>query len=353
MLQEVMTSPGQIIFQEIEKPKIGDHEVLVRMMRIGICGSDIHVYHGTHPYTGYPVTQGHEVSGIIEEVGAAVNGHRVYPDGSPAPDLAPGQLVTIEPQVFCGECYPCRHGKYNLCEHLKVMGFQTTGAGSEYFAVDASKIDVLPEGVNLDEGAMIEPLAVTVHAAKGYPEISGAKVLILGAGPIGILLLQSVKALGAAFVMMTDVSDYRLSLAKSLGADVTVNTRDHDFAAAFSEAFGPDKADVIYDCAGNNTTMEQAIQNARKGSTLILVAVFGSRADVDLAKLNDSELDLNTSMMYRHEDYADALRLVSEGKIQLKPLMSKHFAFRDFLKAYEYIDENREKTMKVIVNVDE
>ncbi|MBQ6550594.1 MAG: alcohol dehydrogenase catalytic domain-containing protein [Lachnospiraceae bacterium] len=351
MLQEVMMNPGQIVFNEVERPVPKDNEVLVKMMRIGICGSDIHVYHGTHPYTGYPVTQGHEVSGIIEEVGKGVNGHRVYPDGTPAPDLFPGQLVTIEPQDFCGECYPCRHGKYNLCERLKVMGFQTTGAGSEYFAVDASKIDVLPEGMTLDEGAMIEPLAVTVHAAKRFPELPGSKVLILGAGPIGILLLQSVKALGASFVMMTDVSDYRLSLARSLGADVTVNTRDNDFTAAFLSAFGPDKADVIYDCAGSNITMEQAIQNARKGSTIILVAVFGSRADVDLAKLNDSELDLNTSMMYRHEDYQDAIRLVSEGKIRLKPLMSRHFAFRDFPEAYKYIDANREKTMKVIVDV--
>ena len=351
MLQEVMMNPGQIVFNEVERPVPKDNEVLVKMMRIGICGSDIHVYHGTHPYTGYPVTQGHEVSGIIEEVGKGVNGHRIYPDGTPAPDLFPGQLVTIEPQDFCGECYPCRHGKYNLCERLKVMGFQTTGAGSEYFAVDASKIDVLPEGMTLDEGAMIEPLAVTVHAAKRFPELPGSKVLILGAGPIGILLLQSVKALGASFVMMTDVSDYRLSLARSLGADVTVNTRDNDFTAAFLSAFGPDKADVIYDCAGSNITMEQAIQNARKGSTIILVAVFGSRADVDLAKLNDSELDLNTSMMYRHEDYQDAIRLVSEGKIRLKPLMSRHFAFRDFPEAYKYIDANREKTMKVIVDV--
>ena len=112
------------------------------------------------------------------------------------------------------------------------------------------------------------------------------------------------------------------------------------------------KADVIYECAGSDITMDQAIQNARKGSTIILVAVFGKRASVDLAKLNDSELDLNTSMMYRHEDYEDAIRFVREGKIQLKPLQSAHFAFEDFAKAYEYIDNNRESTMKVLIDVD-
>ena len=119
------------------------------------------------------------------------------------------------------------------------------------------------------------------------------------------------------------------------------------------EEFGPDKADVIYDCAGNDITMGQAIKYARKGSTIILVAVFAKMATVDLAVLNDHELDLNTTMMYRHEDYVDAIRLVSEGKIQLKPLMSKHFAFKDYQAAYEYIDNNKETTMKVLIDIDD
>lgn len=340
MLQQVMTAPGEITFREIPVPEVQADQVLVKIRRIGICGSDIHVYHGEHPYTSYPVTQGHEVSGKIVRVGEYVR------------DLQEGQKVTIEPQVFCGRCYPCLHGRYNLCENLKVMGFQTTGTASEYFAVDASKVTLLPEEMSYDEGAMIEPLAVTVHAARRFPDLKGAKCVVLGCGPIGILLIQSLKALGASEVMATDISDKRLALAKELGADHVFNTSREDFARALVDTFGRDKADVIYDCAGNDTTMDQAIQNARKGSTIILVAVFAKRANVDLAKLNDSELDLNTSMMYRHEDYVDAICLVNEGKIRLRPLMSSHFAFRDFLKAYEYIDANRESTMKVLIDVD-
>ena len=266
--------------------------------------------------------------------------------------LKAGQKVTIEPQVFCGRCYPCLHGKYNLCENLKVMGFQTTGTAGDYFAVDDSKVTPLPDEMTYSEGAMIEPLAVTVHAAKRYPEIKGAKAVVLGCGPIGILLVQSLKALGAAEVLATDISDKRLEIVKSLGADYAVNTMKEDYREALLKAFGPDKADVVYECAGSDITMDQAIQNARKGSTIILVAVFGKTAHVDLAKLNDSELDLNTSMMYRHEDYVDAIRFVQEGKIQLKPLMSAKFAFRDYQKAYEYIDANRETTMKVLIDVD-
>ena len=340
MIQQVMTQPKNIIFREIAVPEPGPDQVLVKIKKIGICGSDIHVYHGTHPYTSYPVTQGHEVSGEIVKLGEYVK------------DLSVGQRITIEPQVFCGRCYPCLHGKYNLCEHLKVMGFQTTGTASEYFAVDASKVTPLPEGMSFSEGAMMEPLAVTVHAAKRFPDLKGAKTVVLGCGPIGILLAQSLKALGADKVLVTDISDTRLEIAKSVGADYAVNTLHRDFGEAMLEAYGPDKADVIFECAGSDITMEQAIQNARKGSMIVLVAVFGKRASVDLAKLNDSELDLNTSMMYRHEDFVDAIRLVNEGKILLKPLETAHFAFADYQKAYEYIDNNRETTMKIIIDVD-
>lgn len=340
MDQEVMTEPGKISFRTVPVPEPGSDQVLVKIKRIGVCGSDIHVYHGTHPYTKYPVTQGHEVSGVIVKTG--IYAHK-YPIG---------QRVVIEPQVFCGRCYPCLHGRYNLCEELKVMGFQTTGTASDYFAVDESKVTPIPDTVSYDEGALIEPLSVTIHAAKRFPDVKGAKVVVLGCGPIGILLIQSLKAFGASVIMATDVSDYRLSLAAQLGADFIVNTSKEDFGEMLVKNLGPDKADVMYDCAGNDTTINQAIRNARKGSTIILLAVFGKMANADLAKLNDSELDLNTTMMYRHEDYVDAIRFVGEGKINLKPLISNHFAFKDYLKAYQYIDAHRESTMKVIIDVD-
>lgn len=339
MLQQVMTAPGEIIFREIENPIPAAGEVVVKIMRIGVCGSDIHVWHGKHPFTSYPVTQGHEVSGEITALGEGVTG------------LSVGQKVTIQPQVVCGKCYPCRHGKYNLCEELKVMGFQTTGVASEYFAVDAAKVTPLPESMSFDEGAMIEPLAVAVHAVRKFGDMQGMRVAVLGAGPIGILVAQAAKGMGAESVLITDVSDVRLEKAKECGVDFCVNTKSVNFGAALVDAFGPDKADVIYDCAGNDVTMGQAIQYARKGSTIILVAVFAGLAKVDLAVLNDHELDLNTTMMYRNEDYLEAIELVRAEKVHLKPLISKHFAFCDYAEAYRYIDANRETTMKVLIDV--
>lgn len=339
MLQQVMTAPKVITFQEVPVPEPVKGEVLVRVMNIGICGSDIHVYHGQHPFTTYPVTQGHEVSAEIVKLGEGVEGFEV------------GQKVTIQPQVVCGECYPCRHGKYNLCEELKVMGFQTTGTASEYFAVDAAKVTLLPEEMSYEEGAMIEPLAVAVHAVRQAGDVKGLKIAVIGAGPIGNLVAQTALGMGAESVLLTDISDLRLEKARECGIEHTANTKTENFGEAMLRVFGPDKADVIYDCAGNNVTMGQAIQYARKGSTIILVAVFAGMAQVDLAVLNDHELDLNTTMMYRNEDYIDAIRLVNEGKVHLRPLISKTFDFRDYAKAYEYIDENRETTMKIIINV--
>lgn len=339
MLQQIMTAPGTIEFREVPVPQAGTGEVLLKIRRIGVCGSDVHVWHGKHPFTTYPVTQGHEVSAEIAAVGEGVAGFQL------------GQKVTVQPQVFCGECYPCRHGKYNLCEKLKVMGFQTTGVASELFAVDAKKVTALPENMSFDEGAMIEPLAVAVHAARQFGDVTGKDVAVLGAGPIGNLVAQAAKGMGARKTLITDISELRLKKAGECGVDFCINTKTQDFGEAMQSAFGPDKADVIYDCAGNNITMGQAIAHARKGSSIVLVAVFAGLGSIDLAVLNDHELDLNTSMMYRNEDYLTAIELVNAGKVQLSPLISAHFPFRQYAEAYRYIDENQESTMKVIIDV--
>ncbi len=340
MLKQVMTKPGIIEFEEVEMPRITDNEILVKIMRIGICGSDLHVYKGEHPFTSYPVTQGHEVSGLIVELGKNTKGFTL------------GQRVTIEPQQTCGTCYLCRGGRYNLCENLKVMGFQTTGAASEYFAVHVSKVTALPDNMSFEEGAMIEPLAVAVHAANRYEDLDDSKVVVLGAGPIGILTALACKALGASEVMITDISEKRLEVAKACGEIITVNTKNEELSTAIDRHFGADKADVIFDCAGNDTTINEAISCARKGSAIVLVAVFAKMANVNLAVLNDKQLVLDTSMMYKHGDYKTAIELVQNKEVNLAPLMSKHFAFKDFLDAYKYIEENKEDTMKVFIDVD-
>lgn len=340
MKQAVMTSPGKIEYREVPIPTPAEGQVVVRMKRIGVCGSDIHVYHGKHPFTSYPIVQGHEVSGIIETVGAGVT------------DLSPGDPVTLQPQVTCGVCYACRHGDYHICDTLKVMGFQTGGAASEFFAVDASKVLRLPQSMSMDFGAMIEPLSVGVHALARCGSVSGKKVLVLGAGPIGNLAAQAAKGMGASDVLLVDVSDYRLELAVRCGLPLGVNPSKADLLTEVINRFGEDKADLILDCVGAKQTIESAVAIARKGSDIIAVGVFGEKPVVDMGLVQDRELRLIGSLMYKEPDWREAIALVQAGKVNLEPLITDRFTFDNYIDAYKHIDTHREQTMKVMITVE-
>lgn len=339
MLQAVMTQPGKIEFQDVPRPQAQPGEVLIEVKRIGVCGSDIHVYHGLHPYTSYPVVQGHEVSGIVAEVGEGVSG------------FAPGDKVVFMPQVTCGECYPCRHGMYHICDNLKVMGFQTGGAAQEFFPVPAEMVLKLPESLSLDLAAMIEPVSVAAHAVSRAGDVSGKKVVVLGAGPIGNLVAQVARASSAASVMITDISPYKLEKAATCGIEHCVNTAEEDLAGAILRTFGPDKADLIFECVGVQDTIEQAVANARKGSTIVVVGVFGKKPLVDLGLVQDRELSLVGTLMYQKRDYERAIELAAEGKLCLEPLITHRFAFRDYLQAYQTIEALHGASMKVMIEL--
>ncbi len=340
MKQAVMTAPGKIEFRDVPVPMPGRTEVLIRMKRIGVCGSDIHVWHGKHPLTPYPVVQGHEVSGIIEKTGPDVRG------------LAPGDVVTVQPQVTCGTCYHCTHGAYHICDSLKVMGFQIGGGAAEFFSVEAAKVLKLAPGFDLEHAAMVEPAAVAVHAFGRAGGAAGKKVLVLGAGPIGNLVAQTARGLGAAAVMITDLSSFRLDKARACGIEHRVDPSKEDLGAALLRDFGPAKADLILECVGSPRTIEQAIAVARKGTDIVVVGVFGDRPVIDMAAVQDRELAIRGTLMYREPDWKQAIELIGQGRIRLQPLITDHFAFAEYRKAYEYIDGNRDKAMKVMIVVD-
>ncbi len=339
MIQAIMVKPGIIEFHDIPVPEVKPDQIKVKMKRIGVCGSDVHVNHGKHPYTSYPVVQGHEVSAEVVETGAEVTNVKI------------GDKVTIQPQVVCGKCYPCTHGMYNDCEELKVMGFQTTGMASEYFVVDAEKSLKLPENMNWEHGAMIEPLAVAVHAVRRAGDVKGKKILVFGGGPIGNLVAQSAKALGASGVLLAEISAYRLAAAEKCGIKTVNNSKD-DLPEKIIAAFGEDKADYTFECIGINPTMKQAIDYARKGSTIIVVGVFGDLGTINMGFVQDHELSLIGSAMYREEDYMKAIELVSAGLIEFNTLITHRVKFKDYMEAYKLIDEQKDRVMKVMIEME-
>ena len=341
-----MTAPGAIEFNDVAVPVPGTGQVLLRIQRIGVCGSDVHVYHGKHPYTGYPVVQGHEFSASVEALGQGVTG------------LKPGMKVTSMPQIICGACGPCRRGDYHICDALKVEGFQAPGCAQELWVTDAEKIVVLPDAFTYDQGALVEPVSVAVHAvgrvggsaADAAQALRGRRVAVLGAGPIGNLVAQVARASGAR-VLITDLSAYRLEVARRCGIEATSNATEESLAQAAARVFGPEGFDVAFECVGVEPTVTAAIAGIQKGGTIVIVGVFAEKPRIDLGLVQDRELNIRGTLMYRRQDYLRAVALLSTGQVVAGPLLSQHFPFEAYLDAYRFIDQQRDQTMKVIVDV--
>ncbi|MEG1516468.1 MAG: alcohol dehydrogenase catalytic domain-containing protein, partial [Clostridia bacterium] len=235
MRQAILSKPEEFELREVPVPDVGDEQLLIKVKSVGICGSDIHAYHDKHPFVHAPIVMGHEVSGEVVATGRLVEKFKL------------GDRVILRPQKACGTCRPCKEGRYNVCEQLEVLGCQRTGACSDYYAADAALFTVLPDNITYDQGAMIEPLAVGVHAVKrGLCDVFGKNILVIGAGTIGNLLAQSAKAMGAARVMITDVSTYKLELASMVGIDYPINVAKTDLKEAIFERFGSDGVDAVY-----------------------------------------------------------------------------------------------------------
>jgi L-iditol 2-dehydrogenase len=338
MKRATMTAPGQIEITEEGVPSPLAGQVLLRIQRIGVCGSDIHVFHGKHPYTSYPVVQGHEFSAVIEAVGPSVQG------------LARGDKVTAMPQIVCGKCAPCLRGDEHICDVLKVQGFQAPGCAQELWVTAADKIVKLPESFSFEQGALVEPVSVAVHAVARAGKLAGRRAVVLGAGPIGNLVAQAARAAGAQ-VLITDLSDYRLEVARKCGLTATSNPAREELAQAAKRVFGEQGFDLAFECVGVEATLTAATENLAKGGTLVVVGVFGEKPRMDLGLVQDRELRITGTLMYQRPDYEQAVAWILSGDIVTQPLMSEHFAMDDYLDAYRYIDEKRDQTMKVFIDV--
>ena len=334
-----LVEPQKIIFKEMDKPIPADHEIMIKVSYIGICGSDIHAYYGKHPFISCPITMGHEFSGEVVAVGKDVKGIEI------------GELITAMPQIFCSECEPCKAGRYNICDTLEVIGCQTPGAACDYFVVDAALVKKIPAEITADIAATIEPVAVGVHAVQRGESVEGKNVVVLGAGTIGNVTAQAALAKGAKSVLITDLSDYRLEVAKKCGIPKTANTGDVSLESAINEAFGDEGADIFLECVGIGATVNQAIELSKKGNDVIIVGVFGHKPDFNMALVQDKELRLIGSLMYTEEDYDDTIKYLKEGKVNTQPLISKVFSFDEYAKAFQYIENNTDKNLKILIKL--
>jgi len=340
MKQVELYAPEHIRIVDVPQPAPAPDELLVKVAEVGICGSDLHAYHGRHPFIDLPVVPGHEFAGTVVGVGSNVH------------SFAIGQRITVEPSLVCGECYNCTHGRYNICEKLQVIGCQTPGAMAEYVTVPASKALLLPDEMRWDQAVMAEPLAVGVHAVRVAGFAHDAGVLVLGAGTIGLMVLQAAKALGAGTVVITDLRRDRLKLASELGADGVVNPASTALETALDDIFGLDRADVIVECVGVAATAREAVRVARKGTRIVLAGVFEEEVPVNLGLVQDRELELVGTLMYADDDFATALQLLQAGDVSVDAMISHRFRLDQAAEAFAKAD-SREDTLKVLVQIEE
>lgn len=324
--------------EKTSKPRILSNEVQVKVGAAGICGTDLHFYRGEWEVKT-PLVPGHEFSGIIAEVGKDVRGFEV------------GDRVVAEPNMVCGKCYFCLMSDRNFfCERLKAVGVDVDGAFAEYVKVKAQNLYRFPESLSFEEAALIEPLACCIRGLDRINIKAGDTVAIVGAGPIGLLLLQLVKMAGASMVIQTDLDEKRLNFARELGADFTVNVQDDDPVRVIRELTSGYGVDIAVEAVGSPEAITQAMEVTRRGGHLNVFGVSPQNAvwTVKPFDLYSKELTITTS--YRSPfTFQRAIKIASSGKLKLKPLISHVFPLDEIVRVFDMLDRKLEKTVKIIV----
>jgi L-iditol 2-dehydrogenase len=302
---------------EVPTPAVGTGEVLIRVGACGICGSDVHGYDGSSGRRIPPIVMGHEAAGCIASVGAGVTG------------LAEGDRVTFDSTIYCGDCEFCKRGEVNLCDYRQVLGvscaeYSRAGAFAEFVVVPARVVYKLPESISFAEAAMLEAVAVAIHAvslAKSPGEIApDGAALVVGAGTIGVLILQALLAAGWQRVFVSDVDATRLKLAKELGA-TEVLLADKDVSAEILRQTGGVGVDVAMEAVGRNETMNAAIGSVRKGGTVVLVGNLSPEVTLPLQKVVTRQIRLQ-GLCASAGEYPEAIALMASGAIRVKPLIT-------------------------------
>ncbi|MFD0958168.1 zinc-dependent alcohol dehydrogenase [Paenibacillus chungangensis] len=330
----------EVIVKEVDIPKLGDLEVLIKVKTAGICGSDIHTYKGLHPFRKPPVIIGHELAGEVVEVGAAVT------------KFQPGDRVTVEPQVGCGTCEYCLTGRVNYCEDRGAPGIGAWyGTMAEYFAAPEQTVYKLPEGMDYERGVLVEPFAVGVHAVRKAGISAGDKVAILGAGPIGLLAMAAAKAAGATTLLVTDVMDYALESASQMGATHTLNIlHNAEWTEKARELIGGGLFDKVLIAAGVPGIVDQSLKLLRKGGRVVTIAMFHGDQTFNIHNLQNQEKEILGCMTYTREDFFIAIDLLAAGFVDDKALITHRLAPEQAAEGFRIVDKKEDRSLKVLVH---
>ena len=335
-MRRVVVYPGRIAVEAADIPAPGPNEVLVRTLVAGVCGSDLHAARGRHPFVPLPYRPGHEIVGVVEAAGSR---------------WAPGQRVIVEPDLPCWTCKMCTTGRENLCENLQFFGCgYAQGGMADYFTLAANRLHPVPDALDDNTAALIEPLSTPVHAVRLAGDVAGRSVAILGAGTIGLFTLAVLRAHRAGKVVSTDPNLAKRQRAEALGADVTIDAGAPDVTGQVREALGG-SADIVFDCVATQSSLDQAIAIADKGGTVMVVGVPAGEVTIPLPIVQDHQIRIQGSATYLPEDYAESAGLLGRSVIRASDFVTATRPLARVAEAFELAASGQH--VKVLVTVGE
>jgi L-iditol 2-dehydrogenase len=326
---------------DLPLPRPGPGEVLVRVEACGICGSDVHGYDGTSGRRIPPIVMGHEAAGTVAALGPGVSG------------LTEGQAVTFDSTVYCGECDYCRRGQVNLCDHRQVLGVSTPeyrrpGAFAEFVLVPGHIVYPIPEELPPAKAAMVEPLAVALHAVELAGVERGATTLVVGSGMIGLLVTQVLRVRGAAFIAVADIDEGRLAMAQDAGATATFNPKTSDVVAEIKKATNDRGVDYAFEAVGSTVTLKTAIESVRKGGTVSLIGNIAPSAEIPLQAVVSRQIRLQGSAASAGE-YPRCIEMLANGSVNVDNLISMVAPLNEGPQWFERLHQREANLMKVIL----
>jgi 2-desacetyl-2-hydroxyethyl bacteriochlorophyllide A dehydrogenase len=324
----------QLEIADVPSPSIENGEALVKVSYAGICGTDMMIYSGLHPRATAPLIMGHEFSGVIEQI-------------SLNEKFKVGDRVAINPLIHCGKCVTCLSGQQHICDYLNYLGIDKNGGFANQVNVPIQNLYPLPESTSDADAALLEPLAVAIHTVRRSKIKVGDTVVILGAGPIGILIGMIAQRAGAAKIIISDVSEYRLKLAENFGFHA-VNALKNDIVEVAKESTHGVGADVVFEVAGNQMTANQMIDAIRSQGEIVVVSVYKKPPEINLAKMHFREISINTTRCFTTEDFQKAIQMMGEGKVDVSSLISHKLSLDEIEKGFQLMEDSTADSMKIL-----